>query len=312
MRRLADQLKWSNSAFLIRSPVVRLAAAVPMLGYVVLYGDAFADLFDFTDSLGGEYLLFNAQLKARLVYYGSILIALALLIYRCRCPAICRRLNSKHDARDEYSRIGTIRDLLMNPLANSGFNSRVTHDALAQYVSSVVFLTTSLINSMSPEQKGRFYRRTLQGPTYDNVEHSETAYLSAWLAEQEAFAFEETPPKTWNELVEYQRSFYPYYLHALTFHFHFTETSRKIRDRAADVYVTRYGIFNTANVLSQILVFLLSSIGVLLAFLPALDVLLQVALTDLGIIGEPASDPGLASESCPADQQEPSDTDCTE
>ena len=104
---------WSVSGVLIRSPLVRLAAAVPTIGYFVLYGDAFREMFDFTASFGAEYLLFSAQTKVRLVYYGGVMIGLALLLYIWRCPDICKRLFSEIDAKTEYTSVGSAGDVAL-------------------------------------------------------------------------------------------------------------------------------------------------------------------------------------------------------
>ena len=108
---LLQSLRWSQSSLLIRSPLVKIAAAVPMVGYIILYGDAFNDMFNFSSALGAEYLLFDPVLKVRMLYYGGLLIGASLLLYLWRCPTICKRIFSSFDAKDEFMRVGGASDL---------------------------------------------------------------------------------------------------------------------------------------------------------------------------------------------------------
>ncbi|MEL8055762.1 MAG: hypothetical protein AAGK66_06390 [Pseudomonadota bacterium] len=138
----ADRISWEKASIIIKSPLVRLAAVVPTLGYVVLYGDQFSSLLEFTKAFDGREGLFSASEKSRMLYYGGLLIFCALVVYLLRCPAICKRNDNLYEALDEYARIGTEKQIRQANIAAFHGSLTVKHDT--QFMHAIIELSIAL------------------------------------------------------------------------------------------------------------------------------------------------------------------------
>ncbi|AXE63568.1 hypothetical protein BBF93_04550 [Hyphomonas sp. CACIAM 19H1] len=97
---------WRASGLILRSPLVRIVAIIPAIGYAILYSDQLAEFLRDQQTLGGD-LLFDAQLRMHLLYLGAIFILIAWAIYAARCPETVKRFNRPADYVDEVLRLQT-------------------------------------------------------------------------------------------------------------------------------------------------------------------------------------------------------------
>lgn len=271
-------MHWSRTSSLVRSPLVRLAAAVPTVGYFVLYGDAFADMFSFTDKLGSEYLFLSAQMKVRMLYYGGLCIGVALLIYLWRCPEICKRNQTKHEAHDEFVRIGGSTFITLNVERVDELNRQLDKEEFQ----SILYLTTFLVSEIYGELDAA-EQQLIQDEMLPNIAGEQT--LSGQHGDDElrkmlsGLVIEQRDSS--NALTEGYREFYNTFLHL-----HYANASRspKVRDTAKLLYGFFSAMAERSRRFSQLVVWNLSVAGIVLASLPAVDVFMQVVLTDTGLI----------------------------
>ena len=254
---------------------MRIAAAVPTIGYFVLYGDAFSEMFSFTDTLGAEYLIFSASEKVRMLYYGGILIGAALLIYLWRCPAICKRVHSTHEAKDEFMRLGGASDLVFD-------NKFVFDDEISNYFPtyySLIHLSNHLaaeiwrLMDADARQKTSYVSSGKFFGTIELQKISEVELLECMKRKSIGEAGSKVDPN------------YAEFFDALILmNYDAVKNREGIRDTAKSLYGFRYMAQAAKRSYSQLAVRCLSYAGVILAALPAFDVFLQVVLTDFGVV----------------------------
>jgi len=262
-------MQWSHSSFLIRSPLVRAAALVPTLGYVLLYGGVFSDLFDFTGALGEHAWTLSPSTKVRFLYYGGLMVLFALGLYLWRCPEICKRLHSYEQARDEFSRIGSPHDihLILNRLEfrwrshvfghHEGLyplaRHLITHADLGERNNIVAaatgggFIFKPITKQSAENAIAIFASAHLLEPQRDK-DQAQALYLVGVLATQKLLERYFDNPQT----KEFSQLF----------------------------YADQYSVFDLSRQVSQRVVKYASILGVGLVAIPTLDVLLHVMVMD--------------------------------
>jgi len=94
----ANRLKigsWSTVTRFVQTPFFRAVGLIPVLGYFILYGEAFQSWFNLSSISTFEIL--DGQARLRLVYFGSIFMLIALGLNAAFCPYIVKRFQSPND-----------------------------------------------------------------------------------------------------------------------------------------------------------------------------------------------------------------------
>ena len=71
---------------LARTRLPQIASLIPILGYAVLWGDAFQEVVMRFELALGSSMLLDPITRIRLLYFGSTLMLFGLIIYWWRCP----------------------------------------------------------------------------------------------------------------------------------------------------------------------------------------------------------------------------------
>ncbi len=277
--------KWSHASFLVRSPLVRIAATVPMAGYIILFGDAFdgafGKLFDFTGALGSSHLLFSSEWKLRMVYYGGLIIGASLLIYILRCPSLSKRNHSDTEAIDEFNRTGIINDLLVEPHASREHKLDLVF--ARQFEPAAIRLIIAMSMNCEIETREKVLRVNQPGPILAGIDPQAMRQPDALRLHLNNVTTQAREGNS-DGVNETQESFISFYNSAVQIMYHESAESTAVRDAARNVAAHKFGRAEHLNPLSRFLVWSLSMAGVSLAAMPALDVLLQVGLGDLGLL----------------------------
>jgi len=80
---------WTGITKLIQSPAFRASSFLPVVGYMILYGDAFQGWFEF--SVLGDDLILSSSLRLHFLYWGGILIFAATMLHIKFCPSLIKR-----------------------------------------------------------------------------------------------------------------------------------------------------------------------------------------------------------------------------
>lgn len=104
------ELPWRRIEVVLASPFVRVTALIPVIGYLIVYGDAFQDWFK-PSSIGGSLFL-SGDLRLRFLYYGGLMVIFALIIYWLFAPALIRRFKDELHLRDYFYASGMPADIL--------------------------------------------------------------------------------------------------------------------------------------------------------------------------------------------------------
>lgn len=83
---------WHRLAVFVSSPVFRSIALLPILGYLILYGDAFQGWFELSSI--GEDLFLTGDQRLRSLYYGGIAMVVSMGGFALRCPSVVKRYPS--------------------------------------------------------------------------------------------------------------------------------------------------------------------------------------------------------------------------
>lgn len=280
---LRKQVTWSRAAILVRSPIARLAASVPLLGYLVLYGDQFQGIFSFSEgALKTEVLWLDTAARTRLLYYGALLIAIAVGIYLFRCPDICRRHKNHQLAVDEFVRIGSSEDILsaIKPIPST------TGDA--PLMTEMQKAIEDLARAISYKAKGAL------GDQAVIATWPATEFLQA--ATPKAIMQNEGSELHYVKLTDFVDAMITIDTHSefsrnvdfkLSLRKNFLFSIYSIRDRVPQVAMdenqlmrTHFESFNQKNPVSIVFVATLSVVGLFLTALPAADVLNALVCKD--------------------------------
>lgn len=90
------QPKWSYASALTRTRLPQFASLVPILGYAVLWGDAF-QTWVMRFSVFGPPLLFSTLTRIYLLYLGGVCILVGLVIFWLFCPRPLRLYRSRRE-----------------------------------------------------------------------------------------------------------------------------------------------------------------------------------------------------------------------
>ena len=91
---------WTWITKVIQSPVFRISSFLPVVGYMILYGDAFQGWFRF--SVLGDELVLSPSLRLHFLYWGGILIFAATAIQAFFCPALIKRFPDQDAYVDNF------------------------------------------------------------------------------------------------------------------------------------------------------------------------------------------------------------------
>ena len=107
---------WSSISGWLSSPIFKVVGSLPIVGYLVLYSEAFDNWFELIGI--GEDLFLSGPIRLRMLYYGGVLMLLALGLNQVLSPKVTRRFRSDDDFVEHVARnprptwlIEAIRDL---------------------------------------------------------------------------------------------------------------------------------------------------------------------------------------------------------
>ena len=106
--------QWHDYVPYLDGWIVRFAATIPILGYLILFNDevtAFMNFDDLTSGQEDKFWLTGSQ-RLRLLYFGMLLLALANLLYRIRRPYVLKCAPSLEEYLEWADRLLTFSDLL--------------------------------------------------------------------------------------------------------------------------------------------------------------------------------------------------------
>jgi len=98
-----------------RHPLSRSALYMLPVGYLILWSDAFSELFRFS-KLGPEYLWLSTDVRLYLVYFGALFVALGTAIVFVHGPSVCRKFESSGDYFAAIVSSGDINAVLEIPI----------------------------------------------------------------------------------------------------------------------------------------------------------------------------------------------------
>ncbi|MCP5072246.1 MAG: hypothetical protein GY947_02990, partial [Rhodobacteraceae bacterium] len=90
-------LRWSVISGLMKYRVSHAVSIIPIAGYAILWSEKFEGLLQYQQTLDAE-AWFTASTRLHLIYFGSIILSIALVIFLIRCPGFIRR----HSAIENY------------------------------------------------------------------------------------------------------------------------------------------------------------------------------------------------------------------
>lgn len=96
MERILKQINWPTAARLAQHPLTRSALLMLSVGYLVLWSDAFSELFRFQEQLS-TYGFFKTETRLRLVYFGAISVVFGIVIFEYYCPFVCKHNKDKEE-----------------------------------------------------------------------------------------------------------------------------------------------------------------------------------------------------------------------
>ncbi len=101
---------WRHVIGLLNSPVFRAVVFLPIIGYFILYTDAFHSLLS-NHGLESDWIL-SLNERLSFVYSGGVSLLCAYAIYRTSCPPMIRESNSLELYLDRQKTTGSARDVL--------------------------------------------------------------------------------------------------------------------------------------------------------------------------------------------------------
>lgn len=88
---LSDLISWNKVKNSVQSPLFKTVSIVPIVGYLIIYGDQFQNWFDL--SVIGEDLWLTGEARLRLLYYGGVCMVLAMIGQFLFCPLIIKQFS---------------------------------------------------------------------------------------------------------------------------------------------------------------------------------------------------------------------------
>ncbi len=83
-------LRWSVISGLMKYRVSHAVSIIPIAGYAILWSEKFEGLLQYQETLDAE-AWFATSTRLHLIYFGSIVLSIALFIFLIRCPGFIRR-----------------------------------------------------------------------------------------------------------------------------------------------------------------------------------------------------------------------------
>ncbi|VXC83939.1 membrane hypothetical protein [Oceanicaulis sp. 350] len=103
MAVLPELFSWKTSALIIKSPVIKVTSAIPLLGYILLYSEQTNQIFDLIPSLSGHGLI-DSDLKANFIYWGAILLLLSIILFYILALKVIKRFSYDEEySSEEFS-----------------------------------------------------------------------------------------------------------------------------------------------------------------------------------------------------------------
>jgi hypothetical protein len=271
-------MNWTKASKLVRSPIVRLAAAVPTVGYFILYGDAFAGMLDFTDSLGASHFILPADVKLRMLYYGGFLIGAALIAYLWKCPDYCKRIPNIKLAEDEFLRTGGVDDLYVHAGLFEGLKSY----AVISYSERLQLECTRLLREIFRERGYGALQEYMEGDHADFFESWDAPALNEPALRDYLYANEHLV--LIGDRYQLDPLFTQFVNAVVGDNYYRYSGNAAVKSAAKDLYIAFYEIAEATYPTTQRIVYVSSRVGVALAALPAIDVFLQVVIGDVGAV----------------------------
>lgn len=104
-----SKLDWQTAGLLLSSPLVRTAALLPFIGYLIVFSSEMKGWLDF--GALGEPFLFPAEMKLRYAYYGGAWVIVAYCMYALRCPQLLKDFKTAAELHEAPTRVGATDEL---------------------------------------------------------------------------------------------------------------------------------------------------------------------------------------------------------
>lgn len=295
MSKLGDQTKidphlWSNVSIIPRSQFGRAVATIPIAGYAILFSEYGTHTLDFESSLGID-LWFNANQRARIIYYGGLIMLASCILYYRYCPNIIKRNFSSFHSRDEFSRIGTRNDI--EEIINSiDWGTEVADPGLNIKHSEKFILENKIFHSSIE----------LSGAIYDQCTNDEKIMFTAAGAYKNdpnfMFAMQRDLRKTYRNWAfnnntlqskiyglrgednEIRKSFRTFNIAGMRFYSKYIE-KRNVFEKAIILYQAFYDTEDRSNPIARLAVFHLSKLATIFILLPMFEVMIKIFMLDV-------------------------------
>ena len=101
---ISGMLRWHTLATIANNEISKLVGLVPIIGYLILYNDFFAEQFSFSKVLGTQgaqnLFVFDAAPKLHLTFFGCVFVFISNVIFRTACPRVIQNHPSDIDFSD--------------------------------------------------------------------------------------------------------------------------------------------------------------------------------------------------------------------
>lgn len=91
---------WEWITQVVQSPVFRTSSLLPIVGYMIIYGEAFQGWFEFKGL--GEMLLLSASDRLRCLYWGGICMLISTSLHWGFCPRLIKRFPARSACVDNF------------------------------------------------------------------------------------------------------------------------------------------------------------------------------------------------------------------
>jgi len=92
---LGHGVRWSRMARFMRTRISQAAAAIPLIGYALLWSQKLSEYLALQVSLGGGYFTITTRLLC--LYFGAHFLAAAWVVYLWWCPRVIKRTPALED-----------------------------------------------------------------------------------------------------------------------------------------------------------------------------------------------------------------------
>lgn len=136
---------WTWSSIIVRSPLARSAAAIPLLGYLLLYSTEIRNYIDIVDVLPTPNII-NPEMRINLIYWGSVFVAISVAIFYIFCPREVIRFRHPEEFAFERAHVQSYLAVAELCFDLIGFNVEENHQIHKTHKNSVI-VNRSILSS---------------------------------------------------------------------------------------------------------------------------------------------------------------------